>query len=184
MTCISDEDRLDSIAHFLFPFSPPVGSNIEIETESDNVASNLQPAEIKRCQTNIGQAVAESESAVGLDLRLNSLKTNHKSNKRKINRHFSPTENKRQVLGEEDDQLSFNNQGKMNHTVSFSESDTSLTQSQNRLSSNNNLYDSNSTGLFDVLVQRDKDSNISAPIDPLAIGRLLYPSNKNDIIEI
>jgi len=41
-----------------------------------------------------------------------------------------------------------------------------------------------SLGPFDVIVQKDKENNHSSPIDPLAVGRLLYTTNKNDILEI
>lgn len=34
------------------------------------------------------------------------------------------------------------------------------------------------------MVQRDKDNNSSVSIDPLPVGRLLYSSNKNDILKI
>jgi len=48
------------------------------------------------------------------------------------------------------------------------------------------MYDLNSPGHFDVIVQKisDNSNSVTSPIDPLAVGRLLFFSNKNDILEL
>lgn len=178
----NDENRLYLIAHSFSPFSPSTGSIMEIEMESNNGTSIFQPAGVRSDQVKPDHSVAVSGPAADSDPRTNFSKLDQRTNKRKIEQHNSSSAGKRQVLGERDGQLSF--QGKANHAISSLGSAAPSVGSQDLLSSYDNTYDSNSLGSFDVIVQKDKDNNPSSPIDPLAIGRLLYSSNKNDILEI
>jgi len=104
-------------------------------------------------------------------------------NKRKKDQSSASSVSKRQVLGGGNSR-SF--QGKTD-CVSFSADNSAASMgARGLLSTNASLYDNKSSGPFDIIIQKVNDKNIpkSSSIDPLAIGRLLYFSNKNDILEL
>lgn len=118
-----------------------------------------------------------------IDLRACSLGAEPRPNKRKKDQSTASSVSKRQVLGEKD---SYSLQGKANYASSSSGSTAVSAGSQDLPPSCENTYDVSSSDPFDIIVQKEKDNNNSSsfPIDPLAVGRLLYATNKNDILEL
>lgn len=180
----TDEDRLNSIALSLPPFSPSPDSAMEIVTETNSNASMSIPQPIIDQMDYVipvtGPSVDVDFHDCPSDKESNIIKN---KNKRKKDQSSASSVSKRQVLGEGDSRLL---QGKT-ESVSFSaDGGAASIVARGLLSTNASLYDNKSPGPFDVIIQKvnDKNSPGSSSIDPLAIGRLLYFSNKNDILEL
>jgi len=183
LTGPSDEDRLNFIARSLPPFSPSSDPIIEIATEID---SNPNMSLLQSNNGNPNCVVPSTGLDMDIDPCAHTLDAESKviRNRKKDQSTDSSSVSKRQVLGEGNSQ-SF--KGKAKYTsISASCSTSNSVDTQDLPSSSANMYDHNSSGPFDVIVQKTCDSANSAnsSIDPLAVGRLLFFTNKNDILEL
>jgi len=136
----SDEDKLDYIANSLPPFPPSSSPAMEIEVDSgSNDAMPVFQLETAGLDHSVRIPVPALEAVP--DSRLNSLKPDQKSNKRKKEHHNSlASVSKRQVLGVGDGQLPL--QGKTTLVdASFKGSSLPETDSQDLLSTRDNTYD-------------------------------------------